>query len=366
MMHEANLSFFHGPHSVPSAFARPAEDEAIRLAAVKRYAIVEMPPEATFDRITALAAGLFNVPISIISVVGANRVYFKSHHGVATADVARGPGASALALAPWLRQEFKHGFHFGVPLCTPEGHELGRLSVIDRRPRQIYGQPIHLLKLLAALVMDHMNVRLSARDADARWTVMASEIDHRAMNSLTLVSNLLQQQSRAVRSPIAAQQLTAAANRVLAVARVHQMFSADETAERVQLVAYLRQLCGELSDILATDIKIEGAEVSVPNRQTLAIGLVMNELVTNAKKHGAGQIKVVLGSASSGHHELHVCDEGEGLPEGFVADRPGGGIGMKMIALLGKELGGRISACSNPPDHPAGSGTCFTVTFPAA
>ena len=250
-----------------------------------------------------------------------------------------------------------------MPLRTADGYELGKLSVVDRKPRRIDEQQVHRLKSLAAIVMDRLDLRLAALDAAQRAEMMSSEVDHRAMNSLQLIASLLNLQSRAVGSPATAQQLTAAANRVLAVARVHRAFSVAETTDRVPIVAYLQKLCGELSGILGcADIAVEGVEVSVPKAHILAIGLVVNELVTNAKKHGDGQITVALRERPDGQHELCVLDEGPGLPPGFTVGRPGGeGIGMKVVSALVTQLHGRISADANP----AGRGSRFAVAFPA-
>lgn len=367
MLHLVHPTRGHGPRTSAVATTEPAEDEIARLATVDRYEILDTPPEAAFDRITAMAAELWNAPISIISFVGRDRVYFKSHHGLAASGVSRGPGAFDSAVDPWIRLEFRYGFHVGVVLHTDDGYDLGMLSVMDRRPRRIDGQQVRRLKALAAIVMDQLDLRLSARRAARRAEVMTSEVDHRAMNSLQFVASLLHLQSRAVSSPATSRQLAIAANRVLAVARAHRAFSADETADRVPVVAYLRQLCGELSGILGGDIKVEGIEVSIPKAQIQAIGLITNELVTNAKKHGGGQITVALKSGAGGQHELCVLDEGEGLPEGFAADRAAGdGIGMTVVSALVAQLHGRISAHTNPAGHPAGRGTCFAVAFPAA
>jgi two-component sensor histidine kinase len=334
---------------------------------VKRYDILDTPPEEAFDRIAAFAADLFSAPIALISFVGQDRVYFKSHHGLPDTDVSRGPGVSTSALGPWLQLRFEHGFHTGAPLRTRDGYELGKLSVIDHRPRRVDEQQIRRLRSLATIVMDRLDLRLSAREAATRAEVLSNEVDHRAMNSLQLIASLLSLQSRAASSPATAHQLSAAANRVLAVARVHRSFSADEALSHVPVVANLRELCGELSDILAIDIKVEGLEASVPKTQILAIGLIVNELVTNAGKHGGGQIAVTFRSTPDGWHELLVVDHGKGLPEGFTVDRSeGNGIGMKVVTALVTQLNGKLSARCNPVDHAGGSGSCFTVAFPAA
>jgi len=83
--------------------------------------------------------------------------------------------------------------------------------------------------------------------------------------------------------------------------------------------------------------------------------------VTNAKKHGAGPIKVTFMPGAPGHCELCVLDEGEGLPGGFAVDRHGnGGLGMKVVSTRVMQIEGKLSTCPNP----AGRGTCFIVSFP--
>lgn len=57
-------------------------NEAARLAAVRRYDILDSPPDGAFDRITALAARRLKVPIAIICIVDEDRIWFKSHHGL--------------------------------------------------------------------------------------------------------------------------------------------------------------------------------------------------------------------------------------------------------------------------------------------
>ncbi len=80
-------------------------------------------------------------------------------------------------------------------------------------------------------------------------------------------------------------------------------------------------------------------------------------LVTNAAKHGAGRIEVRYGIQAD-HHELTVCDEGDGLPDGFDPDGATG-LGMKVLNTLVKQLGGVMTAQTNP----AGRGSFFKVIY---
>jgi two-component sensor histidine kinase len=360
MLHIVESAKGYSRRTFASVTAACTDNEVRPPAIVERYEILDTPPEPAFDRITALAATLFDAPISIISFLDGNRLWFKSHHGFAPTEISWAPGIYASTIEPRFRRGLDLGFFAGAPLVTHDGHELGSLCVIDRQPRQVDERRIGQLRSLAAVVMDLLEQRLAARRAAAQAKILAGEIDHRVMNSLQFVASLLRLQSKAVEGAATVQALTTAANRVLAVARAHRHFSTDETADHAPVLAYLRRLCGELSGLLTTDIRVEGSEASVPTSQILPIGLLVNELATNAKKHGAGPIHITFTTGADGQYELCVLDEGKGLPEGFNLDH-GSGLGMKVVNALVQQLGGRLSASANP----AGRGACFTVAFPA-
>ncbi len=69
--------------------SRPADDEAARLAALRRYAIRDTPPEAAFERITRLARQLFGVPVVLISLVDQERQWFKACYGLDIRETGR-------------------------------------------------------------------------------------------------------------------------------------------------------------------------------------------------------------------------------------------------------------------------------------
>ena len=141
-----------------AAMVRPEDEaaraglEATRLAAAERYGVLDAEPEPAFDRITALAAELFQAPVAIIGFIGRDQVFFKSHHGLDEAEAPRGTDPSRSVLEPWIRNKYKYGFHAGVPLDSPDGYEIGTLLVIDRRPRRIEELYMRRLRALAGIV----------------------------------------------------------------------------------------------------------------------------------------------------------------------------------------------------------------------
>ena len=158
------------------------KDELERLEALRRYRILDTPPEEAFDHITELAAGLFRVPMALVSLVDHDRIWFKSHHGIEDPEVERRAGLCASAILspevyhvrdaahdpraqdnPLVAGSFGVRFYAAAPLCTHDGFSVGTLSVLDRVPRELAPAEAEMLKKLAALVMDQMESRLAAR-----------------------------------------------------------------------------------------------------------------------------------------------------------------------------------------------------------
>jgi len=349
--------------------------ELSRLAAVRRYDILDTPPDGAFDRITALAARRFGVPIAIISIVDEDRIWFKSRHGLQVEQIGRDAGLCASAILtndphvltdasidprslanPLVAGDFGLRFYAGVPLTTDDGHNLGTLCVIDKEARPIEQSQIDDLKDFAAIVMDQIKLQRSARRAVSQAELMAKEIDHRVMNSLQFVSGLLSMQSRALIDPDAIGHLKLAANRVAAVAQVHRHFYTDST-EQTSCIAFLRRLCADLESIVGRAIQVSGDEGDIPTTSVQPIGLIVNELVTNAAKHGRGLIEVCY-EIEGNQHALIVSDEGRDLPKDFNPAEASRSLGMRVVVSLAQQLGGVLTSGHRPD-----GGSCFKVSF---
>jgi GAF domain-containing protein len=187
------------------------ENEDGRLEAVRRYDILDTPPDGAFDRITALAARLFDVPVSIVSIVDHDRIWFKSHYGLDVDQIERAPGLCASAvcqLDPWIvtdaqvdvrtldnplvAGELGLRFYFGVPLTTSDGFNLGTLNVIDFEPREVTADEVSTLKDLAAVVMDELELRLNAKRTLRERRRRALELNDGVVQGLALAQISLQ------------------------------------------------------------------------------------------------------------------------------------------------------------------------------
>ncbi|MDQ2866324.1 MAG: GAF domain-containing protein [Candidatus Eremiobacteraeota bacterium] len=187
--------------------------ERERLDAIERYGVLDTPPDGTFDRITTLAAELFDVPIALVSIVDEDRIWFKSRYGLDdVVEISRDPGLCASAIlsdAPYIVEAarsdprtllnplvsgaFGLQFYAASALKTADGHRLGTLCIIDREPRIFSPRQAKILDHLAAIVMDEMDLRLAtihtvnemrAETARAQRTGVSADAGSSAQNAL--------------------------------------------------------------------------------------------------------------------------------------------------------------------------------------
>jgi two-component sensor histidine kinase len=356
-------------------------NEAERLAAVRRYDILDTPPDGAFDRITRVAARLFDVPISIVSIVDEDRIWFKSHHGLQAEEIPRGPGLCASAIldnTPWVLTdakvdpralanplvagEFGLRFYAGIPLRTHDGFNLGTLCVIDHAPRAVSKADLAQLEDLAAIVMDEMELRLSAKRALADKEVLFKEVHHRVKNNLQIVSSLLALQSRSAPAELRVH-FDEGLRRIHAIGLLHESFYREHRVESTDVTAYLGELLDRLIDAFGLKGRVSGRVEGTPVHVGLDIGtplgLLAGEVISNACKHAfpgkrRGEIDVVLTEAN-GQVCLRIKDNGVGYAA--KQERSVKGMGQRLIANLVQQLNGSAR-------FEADDGTLFELSFP--
>ena len=158
---------------------RAVQPEPDRLQALYTYDVLDSPPEPSFDRLTALAARLFDVPIALVSLVERDRQWFKSAHGLCATETSTSVSfckhtlsgeqvlvvpdtASDVRFAdndlvtgpPYIR------FYAGAPLITPDGYNLGSLCIIDQKPHPgLSTADQRTLQDLADIAVDELELR---------------------------------------------------------------------------------------------------------------------------------------------------------------------------------------------------------------
>jgi len=164
---------------------RVSNKEPDRIKAVARYDILDTPPDGAFDRVAAIAAKLFGVPMATVSIVDTDRVWFKASRGLrgvrqATRDqglcasvilegepylVSNARSDPRTAAHPLVTGELGLQFYAAAPIITADGYRLGTVAVMSTEPHEATPEQLGMLEDLAAVVMDGLELRLSAMNA---------------------------------------------------------------------------------------------------------------------------------------------------------------------------------------------------------
>ena len=185
--------------------------------------------------------------------------------------------------------------------------------------------------------------------------LLLRELNHRVKNNFQMVESLLDMQRRRASAASTEQALADALRRVHSMAQAHaNLYSPDEAGDAIDLGAYLGDLCENLSDslLLSGDVRLDSCLTSWPcdRDRAVAVGLVVNELVTNAAKHAfpagrTGRILVSLKQSEVGC-ELTVADNGVGMPpDAEVNSR---GLGRKLVEGFARQTGGALTRGDGP------------------
>ena len=208
------------PYGVAMQIAPFPATEVERLAALRRYAVLDTSPELAFDEVTGLASALCGTPIALVSLVDSDRQWFKSRVGLDARETPRDIAFCSHAILqdgvfevedttrdprfadnPLVREDPSIRFYAGSTLITPDGHALGTLCVIDRRPRQLTDEQRMALRVLGRQVINQLELRQRVREL-AQLSLELTVARDRALAGTRARDIFLANMSHELRTPL--------------------------------------------------------------------------------------------------------------------------------------------------------------------
>lgn len=205
--------------------------------------------------------------------------------------------------------------------------------------------------------------------------ILLREIHHRVKNNLQVVSSLLSLQADKTKDAAARSLFRESIARVRAMALIHESLYRSQHLAHIDVAQYFHRLCGDLQNTYAVEpdrvtIVVQAADIRMSMETAVTCGLILNEMVSNALKHGfperrRGTIHVdfaaedgeAAGDAPERAYRLVVSDDGVGMPPGFEEPRFGS-LGLRLIRSLAGQLGGTLAVEND-------GGAKFTLRFRA-
>ena len=199
----------------------------------------------------------------------------------------------------------------------------------------------------------------SSAEALKQEHTLLDELRHRGKNDLQLIQAMLVMQKRGQVDAQVRQCFDDVMDRIAAIGVAHDQLTPSRGAGRVQLADYLQALCGNLATRRGNvGIETHLVSMDIPHERAVPLGLIVNELVTNALKYAfpddqAGTIQVGFENLVQGEAVLYVRDDGIGMG----LPRPGSS-GTGLVRRLVQQLGGQLDR------EEVQQGTGFAITFP--
>jgi PAS domain S-box-containing protein len=256
------------------------------------------------------------------------------------------------------------------PLHTSEG-DFVLSSVVDITERKRAEREREGLLGQFKTLNAELEQRVQTRTADLSIAlqereVLLQEIHHRVKNNLYVIASLMEMQARLLPQGDGRHALQECQGRVHAIALIHEKLYQAKNYAEVPFADYIRGLASEIFQATgvspeAVSLVLSIGDVTIAVDKAIPCGLILNELISNALKHGFpdgrhGTIRVELARADNGRLRLAVADDGIGFPEGFNL-REQKSLGLRLLGTLAKQLDATLTSSGS-------GGASFELTFP--
>ncbi|MEG3168084.1 PAS domain-containing protein [Sphingomonas sp. LB3N6] len=192
-------------------------------------------------------------------------------------------------------------------------------------------------------------------------TILLHEVDHRVKNNLTMIGSLLRLQVRSIDDPVMTARLDSMLERVDALAVVHRQLYQSSDISSFDIGTFAENLTLDVVGASGrTDIaiSIDAQPLFIDAANASALGLILNEILTNSIKHAyadgrPGSLSLLVTNVDD-RGVIRLCDDGPGVP----STQRTKSIGTSLITRLARQAKAEAVWTSNSP------GTCVTITFP--
>lgn len=192
-------------------------------------------------------------------------------------------------------------------------------------------------------------VELQLRKTNAQLEALLHEMNHRVANSLQMVSSLVSLQSRRAKGDEAQAMLQDVRHRIQAISRIHRQLYTGESFHAVNMRDYLEGMARDLTGTFSSEnirrsIKVMAQDASLPASTAVTLGVLVNELVSNACKYAygkeeSGEVRIRFELEGPDGYHLRVEDDGVGMDDG--ASPQGTGLGSQIITAMTRSLGAK-------------------------
>jgi two-component system, sensor histidine kinase PdtaS len=219
----------------------------------------------------------------------------------------------------------------------------------------------------AAIAIENAELYTGAQQNLRQMTDLLKELNHRVGNNLEILSGLLRMQMRRVSEPSALDALRGSYARIQSIATVHDLLTTTNLVSTT-LDELVRVLLSAISVAVVPPgcqirFHVEGRDIKVSSEQATILGLVVNEMVTNAVRHGLHDRQEgdvwINGRVEGGNVVITIEDNGRGVPPGFELEQQTG-LGLQITSrMVSIDLKGQLTMANRPE-----SGSLVTISFP--
>ncbi|MFA4869165.1 MAG: GAF domain-containing sensor histidine kinase [Pedobacter sp.] len=382
--------------------------EEERILALRKYGILDTPPDNTCDKLTKLAAKLMKVPVAIISLVDKDRVWFKSSYGLDTQQMERENGLCDTVVFDGdfyqvedakqdprttghklVVGDFGLRFYAAYPLKTKEGFNLGAFCIIDKKPRTLTEEEQEVLRDLRDIAMEQIELKLISKLSIARHNHILNTTAHDLKNPLTTIpvrADLIKikKHDPDTVDTMCDQIKIASLNMVRIIDELLQSGSME--AGEVKLLLVKLNISYLVSNVVAMNLPLadrKGQTIHFAPQLDVYIkgdegrlNEVVDNLINNAIKYAPLNTNIyVKVSLVKDYVQIVIEDEGPGLTiedkkllfQRFTrlsaqptANESSTGLGLSIVKVLVEAHGGNIFAESDGKNK----GSRFTVQLP--